>query len=181
MIYYTSDLHLGHKNIIKYENRPFKDIHEMTLSLIKNWNNKIKSNDEVYILGDLAFIGNPLPIEILMSFIKQLNGKIHLIRGNHDKWVDKKNFNPRLFESINYYKEIKDQGKDIILCHYPIENWNGMEHGSIHLHGHLHSYKTELYRENRFNVGVDNWNYEPVSLDEITEKGLLYVSKNNKY
>lgn len=169
MIYYTSDLHLGHKNIIEYEDRPFKDIYEMNIGLIKNWNDTVKPKDEVYILGDLAFVGNPLPLDILMNYIKQLNGKIHLIRGNHDTWVDKKGFNPRLFESIDYYKEIKDTGKDIILCHYPIEDWNGMNYGSIHLHGHLHSNPTELYRENRFNVGVDNWNYKPVSLKEVLD------------
>jgi len=167
MIYYTSDLHLGHKNIIEYEDRPFKDIYEMNSNLIFNWNNIVKPKDEVYILGDLAFVGSNYSLEDLMYNIKQLNGKIHLIRGNHDTWVDKKSFNPRLFESIDYYKEIKDNGRDIVLCHYPIEDWNGMNYGSIHLHGHLHSNPTELYRENRFNIGVDNWNYKPVSLKEV--------------
>lgn len=181
MIYYTADLHFGHKNIIEYEDRPYKDVHEMNIKLIENWNSKVKLNDDIYVLGDFAFVGKNLPMDILMSFINQLNGKIHLIRGNHDSWVDKKSFNPRLFESIDYYKEIKDQGKDIVLCHYPIENWNGAEYGSIHLHGHLHKHPTKLYRPNRFNVGVDCYKYYPVTLDEITEKGLLYESKGIEY
>lgn len=166
-IFYTSDLHFGHYNIIKYENRPFNSIESMTEGLIQNWNSKLTKNDIVYILGDFAFQNRVNSIEDIQNILLRLNGEKHLIIGNHDNWVNKKQFNPRLFESINYYLEIKDKSRDVILCHYPIENWNGMTYGSIHLHGHLHSNPTTLNRKNRFNVGTDNWNYFPVTLDEI--------------
>jgi calcineurin-like phosphoesterase family protein len=74
-----------------------------------------------------------------------------------------------MFESINYYLEIKDKNRDVVLCHYPLESWNGMRYGTIHLHGHLHSIPTKLNLQNRYNVGCDNWNYEPVTLDEIIQ------------
>ena len=173
MIYYTADLHFGHKNIIEYEDRPYKDVHEMTIKLIENWNSKVKLNDDIYVLGDFAFVGKNLPMDILMSFINQLNGKIHLIRGNHDSWVDKKSFNPRLFESIDYYKEIKDQGKDIVLCHYPIEDWDCKHHGAIHIHGHIHGRDLISHLPNRFNAGVDVNDYKPVTLEELKKKGAL--------
>ena len=173
MIYYTSDLHFGHNNIIKYCNRPYVDIYDMHKHLIQNWNNKVKDNDDVYILGDFAFQNSNVSIFTIQDILRSLKGKKHLIVGNHDQWVNKQQFNPRYFESIDYYKEIKDGGKDIILCHYPIESWNGMEYGSIHLHGHLHDIPTKLDLPNRYNVGCDNWNYEPVSLREILNKNSL--------
>ncbi len=169
MIYYTSDLHFGHKNIIEYEDRPWETIEDMTIGLIVNWNRIVEPTDETYILGDFAFQNSYMTPFLITDVLSRLNGKKHLIVGNHDTWINKQAFNPRYFESIDYYKEIKDQGKDIVLCHYPIENWNGMEHGSIHLHGHLHSNPTELYRKNRFNVGIDNWNYTPVTLKEVLD------------
>ena len=85
MIYLTSDLHFGHKNIIKLTNRPFSDVHEMNETLIKNWNNTIKPQDTIYILGDLCF---KMSLEESHKIIQRLNGKKVLIRGNHDKQYD---------------------------------------------------------------------------------------------
>lgn len=139
MIYYTSDLHFGHKNIIKYENRPFKSILEMEYILIKNWNNKVKSKeDHIYILGDFAFKGSNLSIDQINNIVDSLKGKKHLIIGNHDQFINSLHFKERLWEEIVPYKEIIDQSdkviidnkeniienKNIILFHYPIENWN---------------------------------------------------------
>ena len=138
MIYYTSDLHFGHKNIIKYENRPFKDIEEMEYELIKRWNNKVKSNDDhIYILGDFAFKGSNLSIDHINEIVDNLKGKKHLIIGNHDQFINSIHFKERLWEEVVPYKEIIDrsdivimnkadliENRNIILCHYPIENWN---------------------------------------------------------
>ena len=138
MIYYTSDLHFGHKNIIKYENRPFKDIEEMQYELIKRWNNKVKSNDDhIYILGDFAFKGSNLSIDHINEIVDNLKGKKHLIIGNHDQFINSIHFKERLWEEVVPYKEIIDrsdivimnkadliENRNIILCHYPIENWN---------------------------------------------------------
>lgn len=180
MDYFTSDLHFGHENIIKYENRPFINVEDMTKGLIERWNRKVSPNDRVYILGDFAFQNSVTPIEKIESIIEQLNGEKHLIFGNHDNWVFKKNFNPRLFESISPYMELKKNKNIIVLCHYPIESWNRKEYGSIHLHGHLHSYPTKLALPNRYNVGCDNWNYEPVSMEEILEGRIINELQNEK-
>ena len=183
MIYYTADLHFGNFNIIKYENRPFTDVDDMNLGLIDNWNQRVTDKDDVYILGDFAFTGTNLSKEALNNLVDKLKGKKHLIIGNHDKFISNKYFNERLWEEIVPYKEIKDwyykKGEDsklktsvdVILCHYPIESWNCQHYGSIHLHGHLHSKPTLIKQANRYNVGVDLWNYYPVTLTEIINKG----------
>ena len=82
MIYLTSDLHFNHVNILKYEpvNRPFETLEEMNETLIANWNAKVSAEDTVYVLGDLA-MGT---VEASRACIERLNGKIVLIRGNHD-------------------------------------------------------------------------------------------------
>lgn len=168
MKYFTSDTHFGHTNVIKYENRPFETVEEMDEALIKNWNQKVKANDEVYILGDFSFY----KAEKTMDILKRLNGKKYLIRGNHDYYLDDKNFDKTLFESINDYLSIKDNKNIICMFHYPIAVWDRMHYGSIHLYGHIHS-KMELvdYKEKlAFNVGCDVNNYEPITLDELIKK-----------
>ena len=99
-------------------------------------------------------------------YLKQWKGRKHLIIGNHDTWINKQTFNPRYCEEITPYKEIKENGNDIVLMHYPIESWNGKEHGSIHLHGHTHKQdsKPEI---NRYNVGCMLYDYRPVTLKEL--------------
>ena len=173
MIYFTSDLHFGHKNILRFDNRPFTTIEEMDAELIKRWNNKVKSNDTVYILGDISWHKDDKTVEI----VKQLNGHKRLIKGNHDMTHGKvKN----CFESIKDYDEIKVDEKDVILCHYPIHMYNKQFRGAIMLYGHVHTTKSydktvEVMNElnncdikcSMFNVGCMLWNYEPVSLDEI--------------
>ena len=133
-IFYTSDLHFGHNNIIIYENRPFININEMTNKLIRNWNSKVNINDDVYILGDFAFQNKNLSIDDINNIVKNLNGKKHLIIGNHDNWINKLDVKIRLWESIDSYLKINDKGRIVILCHYPIETWDQQHYGSIHLH-----------------------------------------------
>ena len=182
MIYYTADLHFGNYNIIKYENRPFTTVEDMNEGLIYRWNKRVKDKDDVYVLGDFAFTGTHLSKEKLNNIVDRLNGKKHLIVGNHDKFITNKYFNEKLWEEIVPYKEIKDNikidgkliQKDLILCHYPIESWNCQHYGSIHLHGHLHSKPTILNQVNRYNVGIDLWNYEPVTLQEIVDREGYY-------
>ena len=168
MKYYTSDLHLCHTNIIKYENRPFSSADEMNNYIIYKWNNKVKPKDEVYILGDFAFCDGITANALL----KQLNGKKYLITGNHDSFLQDKNFDRSLFEWIRDYAKIKDNGEKLILFHYPIAVWDCQHHGSIHLYGHVHSNTAEhhplLFKlDNAYNVGVDVQDYEPKTLDEI--------------
>lgn len=94
MKFYTSDLHLGHNNVIEFENRPFKDLDEMDKSIIQKWNNKVSKGDSVYILGDLSFYKGEKTNEIL----RQLNGNKYLITGNHDSvFLKDKSFDTSLF------------------------------------------------------------------------------------
>lgn len=114
MNYFTSDLHLGHRNIIRLCNRPFATIEEMDETLIRNWNAKVTNGDTVYILGDLLF-RNEKPAE---EYLKQLKGKKHLIIGNHDRdWVKKCNLED-FFESVNNLHFISDGKRQMTLCHY---------------------------------------------------------------
>lgn len=133
--YVTADLHFGHNNIIQYENRPFNNTEEMDKFIIEQWNNTVAQNDKVYILGDFTLKGSNYTFDIL----KQLNGTKILILGNHDNFVNKSDFSHGLFQEITPYKEIKYNGEQIVMCHYPIADWNGKEKGAIHLYGHVHT------------------------------------------
>lgn len=175
MIYYTSDLHLGNNNIINHENRPYKSVEEMDAALIVNWNSRVKSEDDVYVLGDFSFKGATKTIK----YLEQLNGHIHLIRGNHDFFMSQKTFkdylntsgededNPWIM-SEGHYAHITDGEYELILCHYPILYWENKEKGSIHLYGHVHSYRDcSKMAPNSYNVGVDVNDYYPVTLEEL--------------
>ena len=168
LIYFTSDLHFYHDNIIKNVNRPFQNADKMNHALIKKWNQKISFQDEVYILGDFTMKGPDLATNILY----QLKGKKHLIRGNHDNFVDNSEFDKSLFASIRDYAEIVCCNTHFILCHYPFVEWNGSHKGSIELHGHQHNHEDYNYlnKKNgiyRYDVGVDANNMETVSAEEI--------------
>ena len=175
MIYFTSDLHFGHKNILRYDNRPFATVEEMDAELIERWNKKVTPKDIVYVLGDIGWYTS----DRLGKIIEKLNGHKILIVGNHDKGV----LGPTAalcFDSIHSYLEIKVDGRLVVLSHFPILFYNHQHHGGYMLYGHVHNsaewnmvenYKKEIQRLgipcNLYNVGCMLWNYEPVSLDEI--------------
>ena len=114
MKYYIGDLHFGHANVIGFDNRPFSDVDEMDRGLIENWNSRITKNDQVYILGDVAF-HNEKPYSWYLS---QLKGQKHLIVGNHDGKLLKDSEALGYFVSVDHYLELADEGKRIILCPY---------------------------------------------------------------
>lgn len=169
MKYFTSDLHFGHKNIIKYEGRPFGSVAEMDEALIQKWNSKVKKEDEVYILGDFGFVNGERANELL----DRLNGRKYLIKGNHDySFLKDKNFDKTKFEWIKDYACINDCGTILCMFHFPIAVWDRQHHGAIHLYGHVHSNKDGhhplLFKlDNAYNVGCDVHNFEPVTLKEI--------------
>lgn len=166
MIFFTSDTHFFHKNIIDYSNRKFSSVEQMNSELIKNWNNVVGMKDEVYHLGDVSLGGERLTGEILSA----LNGKIYLIKGNHEKSVLKKEHTRIRFEWIKDYYELKIDNKLICMMHYPLFSWHGqVAQNSWHLHGHSHAqYNPQIPRI--LDVGVDNpsCNYSPFSIDEIS-------------
>lgn len=185
-IFYTSDLHLFHKNVTaegtNFDNRPFATLDEMHSVIKENWNKTVTNGDRVYILGDLAWREN----DDVISFVSTLKGNKHLILGNHDSVKDARY--ARLFNEIIPYKEIYDnvKGKQykVILSHFPIAFWCKMHRGSVHLFGHLHNTSEQQDYQNFVksiedkygeqyiarNVGCMLWDYKPVTLKEILEK-----------
>ncbi len=174
--YFTSDTHFYHHNIIKYSDRPFDDVFHMNNVIISNWNSVVSPNDTVYHLGDV-FCGLR-DLQKAKDLLFRLNGKIHLILGNHD---DRKFLmQTGRFESIHNKLEIKipdpdaNRGvQDITLDHYLMAIWNKHHHGAWHLHGHSHGsmYNSELgleiYKRKAMDVGVDPLNFFPISYEEI--------------
>lgn len=177
MIYFTADLHFFHKNIIRYDLRPYHNVDEMNADIIAKWNNKVKEDDTVYILGDLG-----LDTKRIIPIVKQLKGHKVLIRGNHDNVKNKEFAN--CFEEITDYKELNITGKKVVLCHYPIAAFNNHFYGTYHFYAHVHNSHEWHYVEsykwdaealdiplNMINVGcMMPWmNYEPKTFDEIVD------------
>lgn len=160
LVYFIADTHFDDKNILIYSRREFKDVKEMNKLIIKNWNYTIKEDDTVYLLGD---VGNP-------EHLKALNGKIIIIKGNHDN-----------------EEKIKEVVPDIKFYDKPIiDGWMFLSHEPIvflsesvpylNIHGHLHQFDYRLtdsmnwYDGNRyFNVSCEKINYTPIEMSKIIE------------
>jgi len=178
-LWFTSDWHLDHKNIIKYDNRPFKSIHEMNETIISNTNKVVKTSDILYYLGDFAFSKSFDRIQHLRN---QINcDTICFILGNHDKFIRQQSnylINCCIFDEIEDIKEIsfgQSKADKITLCHYAMRTWNKSHHGTYHLYGHSHHNLPEDDSLS-FDVGVNGHNYYPVSLDDVICK----MSNKNK-
>lgn len=175
MKYYIGDLHFGHANVIGFDNRPFSDVDEMDRVLIENWNSRITKNDQVYILGDVAF-HNEKPYSWYLS---QLKGQKHLIVGNHDGKLLKDSEALGYFVSVDHYLELADEGKRIILCHYPIAEWNGFYRESYHIYGHIHNNTTGVYQymkqfDRALNAGCMINGYMPVTFVELIKNNEIF-------
>ena len=163
-IFFTGDTHFGHAKVIEYCKRPFQDVHEMDAELIERWNKRVKPGDLVYHLGDFALVRNPAEIK---TYVRQLRGQIHLILGNHDQ--------KRLkglvgFADVTPYKEITVGEQKIILLHYAMKVWNKSHFGSWQLHGHSHGSLPRDFERKQLDVGVDVWNYAPISFEEVAKE-----------
>ena len=173
MIYFTSDLHFGHQNIIQLTQRPFNDIQEMNKKLIDNYNSVVEKDDTVYFLGDIA---HELTLDKIYNLLSQLKGRKILIRGNHDLSYDYEltNCKQKIFDEINDFKMIQENNVIFVLSHYPMLSWFDSRKGTIMLHGHIHA-KNNYNLANqklglrRFDVGVDANNYYPISLNRIIQ------------
>lgn len=159
-IYFISDTHFGHTNIIRYSNRPFKHTDEMNETIISNWNAIVKPQDIVYHLGDFAF----LPEHKAENILRRLNGHKHFILGNHDK----NNTKLKGWTSIQHYKEIQIGEDSIVLFHYGMRVWNKSHYGSYMLYGHSHG--SLPGNSQSLDVGVDCWNFTPIDFDQIRER-----------
>ena len=154
--FFTSDHHFGHKNIIKYCNRPFDSVEEMNHGLVSLWNEVVTPEDRVFVIGDVYLCKT----ELARKHLKKLNGYKILIMGNHDKSKDKMS---EFFDEVYQYKyeyNLPD-GTPVVLAHHP---W---EEDCFLIHGHVHA--GEPVQRNRVNVCVDLHNYRPVSLPYVQQ------------
>lgn len=204
MRYYIADLHFYHQNLLtKMDCRNFISVEEMNDYMIACWNKKVKKNDEVIILGDLSYGNGYQTNEIL----QQLNGKLYLIKGNHDdRFLKDKNFDSSRFLWIKDYAELNDNNRKIILCHYPICFYNGQyrldKDGNAKtymLYGHVHNSRDQQLLDifnditRNYQINPDDnktipcqmincfcmfSNYQPLSLDEWIENNAQRLAKS---
>lgn len=194
-IFFISDFHVGHKNVLRFDGRPFADTDEMHVELIKRWNSVVGDDDIVYYLGDLSFTRD----EVTKWFIFSLKGKINYILGNHDKMRDIVKFGR--FDKIHEYgteifvkdddlKSARGAGghQQIVMSHYPILSWNRGHYGSWHLHGHCHGSlmksNQDYYKRKVLDVGCNCIDYTPLSYVELkdimSKKGISAVDHHGE-
>ena len=186
MIFYTSDLHLGHANVIRFDKRPFADVEEMDQYIIARWNERVSEDDTVYILGDICHRNS----RDSSWYLKQLKGHKILILGNHDNPILKNKSARSCLDKVDKMMQVVDEKRQITLCHYPIVEWNAYFHGSWHIYGHIHNKTSKngiAYKQIKdfysnlpaYNCGVDVCAFEPRTLDELIH--LKEVNKDEPY
>ena len=170
MIWFTSDTHFFHNNVIKFDNRPFKSMDQMIFMMIRKWNSCVSKKDVVYHLGDFGF-GNP---KNMIPIVNQLNGNITLIRGNHD--YQSRYTHERcagMFKDICDIKHIELKGEHVTLTHLPFVD-SRLNHltpkniGQWHIYGHVHSTRPKIV-DKEINVCCCLWDYKPVSEKVIVQ------------
>lgn len=173
MIYFISDLHFGHENVISLCNRPFLNVDEMDEFLIREWNKTVHKNDTVYIVGDMIFRSVKSP----EYYLERLKGEKHLIIGNHDgSWMSKVDVS-KYFKSVQWMTVINTGKGKATLCHFPTLDYEG----KYMIHGHIHSKADKLEywdflksHEAMLNAGVDINGYKPVLIDELISNNYLF-------
>jgi calcineurin-like phosphoesterase family protein len=160
-IWFTSDWHIDHAAIVSFSKRPFANVDEMNEGLVRNYQAKVKQGDKVFFLGDFGF-SNPTP------WLNRLPGEKFFIMGNHDASWKSKLHSVKLGWIKETYELSVEGFPSIWLSHYPHLAWPKSYYGSWHLHGHTHGRLPDAFT--RCDVGVDSWNYSPVSLEEIGQK-----------
>ncbi|MDO4796992.1 MAG: metallophosphoesterase family protein [Coriobacteriales bacterium] len=173
MIWFTSDLHLGHANILHHAKRPFDDVGQMNDWIIDAINDRVSWSDELWVLGDFAYRVSADEVRAFRERIVCRN--VRLVRGNHD--VRFPHGESPFGAELGYYDELRTNPPDrrqLVLFHYPILDWNGMNAGSIHLHGHIHEDRAYNERNRaqgllRYDVGVDAHDFVPVSITDVEE------------
>ena len=168
-MWFTSDHHFGHKNIIEYCNRPFSSVEEMDEELIERWNSVVGMFDLVYHLGDFTLC------EGAARYFRRLNGTIFVVKGGHDRW----------WNSYEYSSESGRNGrsilkcdplitiasglpKPIVLCHYPMYSWDKSHYNSWHLYGHHHR-PVQGMGGKSLNVCVDLHDFYPIHLEQVKD------------
>jgi calcineurin-like phosphoesterase family protein len=172
-IFFSSDHHLNHVNILKHCQRPFQTIEDMNEKIIDNHNSVVSPKDTVYFLGDFMWHSN---VEETKKMLQRLNGRKHLLFGNHDNVnVMEKMVELKSLASAQQVLDLKIDHRHYWLSHYPHRSWPSRTHGSAHLFGHCHGLLSPHGRS--FDVGVDAWDFSPVSL-EVVVKTLEVLEQN---
>ena len=177
-LFFTSDTHFCHTNIIKYCDRPYKNAEEMNQALIDNWNSVVNPKDVIFHLGDFAMNASTKSVQ---HIINRLNGKKYLVIGNHEKSALSKQFLRDFWEGIYDIAEIYVEDEEIsygkqhlVMCHYPMLTWNASHRNSWQLFGHVHgglSNKGEIkHSPSQMDVGVDCHNFTPISYQQVKEQ-----------
>lgn len=170
MIWFTSDTHFGHERVLGFCDRPWDTIAAMNRDLVDEINRWVAPEDTLYHLGDYSF---KMTLEDAANLRKRISCKdVHLVPGNHDKdWSQ-----PAVSWAFTVEKPItvlKIDKLKLVLSHYPLADWQGMSHESIHLHGHIHTRGMKYNELNRmqglyrYDVGVDANDFRPICLDEV--------------
>ena len=189
-IWFTSDLHFGHRNVLGFCNRPWSDEKEMGAGLIKNWNDTVGDEDIVFVLGDTFWFNDSRGIKRVLS---QLKGKdIYILPGNHDDFnayhrVDDPRIHLCTDVVVCWVTEENKPKREIWMSHYPMMTWPHRENDAWQLFGHIHSNqdRTEGVDQdlplhwNQQDVGCDFWDYEPVDLRELEIYIQLKRMQNN--
>ena len=166
----TSDLHFGHKNIMKFcpETRArFKDdVAYMNNAIVDEWNARVESNDLVYILGDVAFMSG----SEAGRMVNRLNGTKILIEGNHDKKTLNDATFRGAFAEVHKYLDITYDGHKCVMFHYPIAEWDQMHRGALQFHGHLHGSKSGLEQYRALDVGMDSTGEIVISMERAINR-----------
>jgi calcineurin-like phosphoesterase family protein len=158
-IFFTSDTHFGHAGVLGLYGRPFASVRAMDDALVARWNATVGARDEVWHLGDFALGGG---VKRAATLLDALAGRKHLVAGNNDP--------PEVralagWTTVADYAELELDGVKLVLCHYPFRSWNGMAKGTLDLHGHSHGRMAPLPRQ--IDVGVDAWDFAPVTLERL--------------
>ena len=189
MVYFTSDLHLGHERIIEYCRRPFATVEQMDEVLIENWNKTVHKLDTVYIMGDFVWKKQMLPY-----YLSRLKGKKVLLKGNHDTWAKNREANAELFalfERVELLIEESICSHPMTLCHYPMLEWNMSRKDESNsklgylIHGHIHNSKDLIYRTlfelpHALNAGVDINGYRPVDFETLLMNNQSFKKNNGR-
>ena len=163
-VWFTADFHLGHKNIIRYCNRPFDTVEEMNRTILDQLNNLVKANDILYFLGDFCIGPKARAVQLRREIRCK---KIFAVPGNHDKDTRKLS---QAFSWLGDLDEVSINGQRIVLCHYAMRVWNHSSHGAWHLYGHSHGRLTTLDNSLSMDVGVDTHDFRPWHFDEIRNR-----------
>lgn len=179
MIFFTSDFHFGHEKILTLgAGRPFASVDAMQVHIMGNLNARIGNGDTLYVLGDWCCgLGKRDKIDYVRETVMNLGYgiKIHWILGNHDPSFrsgrPSKLVTEGVLASVSDMQTIRvGRDREIVMCHYPLEDWGFEEAGTIMLHGHRHGAGVRHATRRRLDVGVDGHDYAPWSLDEVMDE-----------